>query len=172
MTAPTADQIRNRLILVALSDSPDVQLQCRRPDLLRLIADNVLPLDTFGAVLEHLSQIVEANVLFDNRPLVESVVSTPEVYNDFVDRWVCAAVVAPRVVLTEDEALADPQALWVADIPRPTRYEVVRVTNRAVGSSRVRTAVADFRRQQSVGAAPGSDGQAVREDAVAAPPGA
>jgi hypothetical protein len=51
MSIATAEQIRNRPILVAIPGS-DLQIACRRPDPLDLIARDLLPLELFHAVLD------------------------------------------------------------------------------------------------------------------------
>lgn len=167
MPVTTAAEFRNRVILVSIDGTDGQQLQCRRPDLLQLIADGALSLEVYGDVLERLHALFQSDNVIDNRPLPEQLP-----YDAFVDRFVCAAVVAPKVVLTDEEVIADPEAIWVSDLPRATRYEVVRVCNRALASPRLKTAVADFRLQQSLGLGVGPDGETVREDAVGVAPGA
>lgn len=171
MPIATADQIRNRPILVTIPGT-DQQIQCRRPDPLTLLADGVLPLPIFADVLEQLHDLMQPQPEYDNRPITDHVAKQPKTYEAFVARWVCAAAVAPRVVLTEEEAIADPEALWVEDLELDVQISIVRQTGRLLASARVIAAVRDFRRQQSAGAGAGSDRETVREDAVGAVAGA
>lgn len=164
----TAEEFRARKILVK---DGDLTIACRRPDPLTLIADDVLPLPLFADVLENLTATMQT--AFDDRVSTEARAkpSDPMVQR-FLDRWVCAAAVMPHVVLTEDEALADADALWVQDIDPSVRWAILQRTSSAFASPRLRAAVLEFRRQQSAGAAVGSNGAAVREDAIPALAGA
>lgn len=170
MAIATAEQIRNRPILVPVPGS-DFEIECRCPDPLVLISEGILPLETYGALLAKLHDVVESgssNVIYDNRPVAESVADDPKTFFDMIDRWVCAAAVRPQIVLTDDEATADPSKLSVLDIDRPVKLEIVRRTTRRLLSPRLKTAVQEFRHKRSDGAGPGPDGAAVREDAVGA----
>lgn len=160
----TAEQLRNRPILVKVDDT--LTITCRRPDPLTLIADDILPLPLFAEVLEQITASMQS--AFDDEVDVPTKAAELKTFRRFVDRWVCAAAVKPRVVLTEAEALADRSAYWVQDLEEDVRTEIVRRTNRAFASTRLRTAVMDFRRQQSVGAVAGSDRASLRKDAVPA----
>lgn len=164
----TADQLRNRKILVKVDG--DLTITCRRPDPLALIADGTLQLPIFAKVLDQITAAVQA--VFDDDVSASTETEDFKQYRRFVDRWVCAAAVKPRVVLTEAEAILDPASMWVQDLEDEVRYEIVRRTNRAFASTRLRTAVMDFRRHQSVGADARPDGAAVREDPVPAFAGA
>ena len=162
MAIATAEKFRSRTILVPVLGT-DMQFQCRRPDPLALIADGLLPLDTFAAVIEQLHEVAGANIL-DNRD--QQKVTDYKTFSELVDRWVTAAVTAPKVVLTEEELATSPGALWVGEIDAEIRLEIMRRTSLPFASPRVKTAVADFRRQQPAGASAGSNGASVRGAAV------
>lgn len=163
MPVATAEQLRNRPILVPVPGT-DLQIECRRPDPLTLIADGILPLPIFGGVLEQLTELAHG----DSEDATSNIQAAWKTYLAFVDHWVCAAAVKPRVVLTEEEALADRSTYWVQELEQGVRYDILQRTNSAFRSDRLRTAVQEFRRQQSVGAAAGPSSAPVREDPVTA----
>lgn len=140
MPLGTADQIRRRPILVTVPGT-DLQIQCRVPDVLVLIADGILPLPIFGEVLDQITTLRQ-----DGQAVQPADVNLTT-YWQLVNRWVCAAAESPRFVLTEDEALADPSTLWVEEIDRDVRLTILERTNQPFASSRLRTAVQTFRRQ-------------------------
>lgn len=165
MAVATAEQIRNRKVFVQVPGL-DLEIECRCPDPLVLITEGILPLETYSAVLALINEVLDTGVIFDNRPLAEGKETDPKTVSDMIARWVCAAAVAPVIVVSEDEAMADPSKLWVFDLEPAIRIEIVRRTGRRLVSSRLKTAVQEFRRQRFPGAGPGPDGAAVREDPV------
>lgn len=161
----TAQEIRNRTISVPLDGSALV-IECRRPDPMTLITNNILPLDVFHAVLEKFQSWTDtANG--DAEGLMQLMVTDPDRWNTFIDTWVCCAAVAPKVVMTEAEAEADPNVLWVFDLEASTRLAIFGATaSRKLVSPRVRSAIETFRRDLAARTVAGSDGAAVRDTAV------
>lgn len=165
MPIATADQIRNRPIFVAVSDST-LQIECRRPDPLEMIAHDVLPLPIFHEVLHVIATWAERETEPSAEELSTEVQKAPGAWGKFIDRWACAAAVKPHVVLTEAEAESDATALWVEDLDFETRLQILRATNRNLRSPKLKTAVTDFRRLQPGGAAARSNGAPVRDAAL------
>lgn len=155
----TAASLRARPIIVTVpgdGDNEPVRLACRRPDPLILFASELLPLPIYAAVAEAVTTSM-------NR-LSLGAVKDPIAYGDFIDRWVCAAVVTPHVVLTEAEA--SDEAIWVEDLSPEVRVAVFLRTNDRLSTKRVTDAVAEFRRHQPLDPDPGSSGAPVRGAAV------
>lgn len=140
----TADQIRQRLITIPIS--PDCSIEVRRPDLLSQAVNNVLRLPQFQAVITALS----APMLGYEPPPTSAELDAQSV--EFIDHWVCAAAVNPRVVLTDEEAEADPSALCVRDLDFEVKLAVYKATCRALSTKGVRDAVSEFRRHVADGA--------------------
>jgi hypothetical protein len=128
MSTATAEQIRKRPIYVLLPGT-DLRLECRRPEPLELIASGLLKLETFGSVIEQIAetlQTIQMTAALDNRPVDEP--TKPQTFNDFLDLWCVAAVVAPKVVLAEEDAIYDPTALWVKDLDFDVKGEIFQKT--------------------------------------------
>lgn len=164
MTAATAEQIRNRPIAVTIPGT-DLQIELCRPDPLTLIANNVLPLEVFASVLDVVAQWTQEG---EGPSPLEAARKAPQLWGQFIDRWVCAASVSPQVVLDEAAALADPTKLWIDEIDLPVKLEILRLTNTRFRSPRLGDAVKEFRRLRPEGAGAGSDGEAVRRETVGA----
>lgn len=174
MSIATASQIRSRFIYVTIppsDEAPDEapgRVKCRQPDPLVLVAEGLLQLDIYGGVMALIADRIDAAI--DNRPLPGDAPTRRETAA-FLDRWVCAAAVEPVVVLTEQDAAARPEALWIEEMGADLKLAIFRATNARLLSQRVIDAVADFRRHQSTSARPGPDGTAVRDAAVGAAAG-
>jgi hypothetical protein len=164
MAVGTAEQIRTRPILVRVPNS-ELEIECRRPDPLALIAHNVLPLDIFAGVLERIAQWTDAGEALTSE-IGQAVIDAPKAWGQFIDRWVCAAAVRPQVVLTEADARDVPDALWIDELEYELKMEIFAKTARGLRSPRVGVAVRDFRRLQQSRAAAGPDGAPVREETV------
>lgn len=168
MALATADQIRHRPIFVTIPGT-DLQIECRRPDPLELIANGLLPLDLYAGVLEQLATWAETPGGASPADVAAAVRGESEKYETFTKRWVAAAAVNPRVVLTVEEADADPKALWVDELEDSVKYDIVaRTFNAKRFARRVSAAVTEFRRLRSDGVGAGRDGQAVPGETVAA----
>jgi len=155
----TAAQLRARPIVVTVpgeGDAEPVRIACKRPDPLVLFTNGLLPLEIYAAVAE----VAATTVGNFSREAFKD----PALYGDFIDRWVCAAAMTPRVVLTEGEA--SDEGVWVEDLSPDVRIAVFMKTNDRLASKRVIDAVAEFRRRQPVDLDPGSGGEAVRHAAV------
>jgi hypothetical protein len=147
MPVATADQIRNRPIFVTIAGTV-LQIECRRPEPLDLIAHNVLPLPVFHDVLHVIATWSERAAEPSAEEMDAEVSKNPGAWGQFIDRWACAAAVNPHVVQTEAEVDTDPSSLWIEDLPFETRLEILRQTNRNLRSPKLKTAVTDFRRVQ------------------------
>lgn len=155
----TAADLRARLVVVSVpgdDDEPPMRVACRRPDPLVLFASELLPLDIYAKVAEKVAGSITA---FGTAALTD-----PGLYGDFIDRWVCAAAVTPRMVLTKDDA--SEEAIWVEDVPPGLRLAIFMKTNDRLVGKRVTDAVSEFRRHQRVDPDPGPGGAAVRGTAV------
>lgn len=155
----TAAQLRARPIVVTVAGDGEIEpvrILCRRPDPLALFSSELLPLAIYAKVAE--------TVIGSVNTFSRAVVNDPIAYGDFIDRWVCAATVSPRVVLMEAEASDD--AIWVEDLTPEVRAMIFTKTTDRLSTKRVIDAVAEFRRGQSVDPDIGSDGAAVQHTAV------
>lgn len=155
----TAASLRARPIIVTVpsdGDSEPVRISCRRPDPIVLFANDMLPLEIYANVAENVSGTMNSFTL--------AAVKDPATYGDFVDRWVCAAAVSPKVVLAEQDA--SDEAIWVEDLAPDVRVAIFMKTNDRLANKRVIDAVAEFRRNQSVDHDTGPDGAQVRDTAV------
>lgn len=159
----SADQIRNGPIVITIP--PNLAMTVRRPDMLTQFTHDILPLEIYGKVIEELTAIVGGHTPDD----VDSSLEHLKKYDELLDRWACLAAVAPRVVLTDAEVDAEPQALCVQDLSFETRLAIFRATRRTLLTKGVRDAVAAFRRQRPEGADAGPSGPAVRPATVDAP---
>lgn len=140
----TRESLLQRKIVVDVPGT-ETQLECRRPDPLDQATLNLLPLEQFAAVVEAASASSAGALEF-----AKAALGDPQLYGDFVDRWVCAAVVVPRVVMTREEAETS-AAVWVEDLEPDLRMEVWSRTNDRLTSRRVSDAVKAFRAGQSDG---------------------
>lgn len=131
-------------------DGPnDQQFVCKRPDPMAMLAAGVLPLPTFADLIERAAA---------GQMTTDDLRNDPATYADFVNRWVCAAVVQPTVVLTVKDESTE---LDVEELSVDLRLEIFRRTNDRLVSRRVIDAVAEFRRQQLPDPGSGSSGAAV-----------
>lgn len=171
MAIATADQIRHRPIFITIPGT-DLQIECRRPDPLDLIANGLLPLELYAGVLEQLTTWAETPGGASPADVAAAILGEGDKYETFTKRWITAAAVTPRVVLTIEEADADPKALWVDELEDSVKYEIVAKTYTARRfARRVSAAVTEFRRLRADGAGAGRDGQAVPDASVAAAAG-
>lgn len=162
MPIATADQLRRPPVLVTVPGT-DLQIKCRRPTLLTLATKGWLQWPALKRVQELTAgerQLAEGIVDFDNRPQ-PTVRESADTYRSFLDELACEAAVAPRIVLTEAEAQADPGAVWVDDVPLDLKLAI----SAAVLAAET-TAVAEFRGEQPPGAPGGPSGAPVRDAAV------
>lgn len=167
----TAAEIRARLkstktIPVSLPGT-DLTINCRQPDLLTLASRGWMNWPALRAVQAIGAELATRDAtVVDNRP-IDSVLEQAKTVGDFLDQWVCAAAVSPRVVLTEVEVTDPDHILWVDDLPLDFKAAIVAAT-----TPRTPPAVAEFRGNESPGAAPGSSGEAVRDAPIDAVVGA
>jgi len=165
MPTATAEQIRNRLVLVTIPGT-DLQIECRRPDPLDLIAQQILPLEAYADILERVAEWATMPEHTSAPSVLETIRSAPDTFAGFVDRWVCAAAVRPTIVLTEEEVSANPAAVWIDDLDLEVKFEVFRRTNHRLASPRLPAAVKEWLRQRPAGLGDRPDGAAVRDEAV------
>lgn len=169
----TAAEIRARLkasrtIPVTLPGT-DLVIDCCQPDLLTLATRGFMTWPALQAVKASFAEIEQSSdgtVVADNRP-VASVLEHAKTIGAFMDEWVCAAAVSPRVVMKETDVTDPDQMLWIDDLSLEFKTAIVTAT-----MPRTPPAVAEFRRDESPGAAPGSSGEAVRDAPVDAVVGA
>lgn len=131
-------------------------VQCRRPDVKDLMFRRLLPMPIMAALLR-------AAQAAGDRPLKEVIAESPAM-PEFIDRWVCAAVRSPRIVMTFEESGDD--ALWVQDMPLEDRNAIVEATDPNAGKPATertsQTAAAAEFSGDAVGDASGPDGAPVR----------
>lgn len=151
VATPKTFRSQNTLIVTLPGD---IEFQCRRPDPLELIAQDILPLPIYAAVFEAVGQgSLSADKMRD----------APTTYLNFVDRWVCAAVVEPRVVLD----VVDPeQEIHIDELSLESRLLIFSKTSDRLVSSRLAAKVAEFRRQEPPDSGPGPSSAPVQHAAV------
>lgn len=165
-TIATAQALRDRAIQIPIPDT-DLILLCRRPDLLQLIANGWLPLERFHAVIELTVAVGEiVDPILRAQRIDEDVKKDLTTYLEFVDRWTCAAVTAPTVVLTQAEVDADPTRLLVVDLSTDVKLQILVQTSQSLRSRGVKDAVTEFRTRLTAAADPGPAGESVRDAAV------
>lgn len=164
----TAEQIRNRNRFVTVPGT-NLQVECRPPDPVDLIAHNLLPLETYAGVLETILKWRQrGGDLINPSEIVGEVAKDPRVWGSFIDRWVAAAAVDPQITLDEEQANANPAMLWIDDLDLDTKLEIFRLTNRGLRSPRLAAAVRDFRDVRPEGAGAGPGGAPLRDAPVGA----
>jgi hypothetical protein len=165
-TIATAQALRDRAIPIPIPDT-DLILLCRRPDLLTLITNGWLPLARFGEVIGNTIEQGEiVDPILRAKRIDEDVRTDLLTYQDFVDRWACAAITAPTVVLTQEEVDADPTRLLVADLDFAVKMQVLIQTSASLRSRGVKDAVAEFRTRVAPAAAAGPVSATVPDAAV------
>lgn len=139
-----------REVLVSVPGT-DLQIRCRRPDLLTQIAKGVL---SQTLVQEALKAVKDG--MFD---LQSAAPDTVAAYGEFIDRWACVAALEPRIV--QNEADAGETAVWVEELSVEVKTAIFNAT---IGPAPVPVtpAVTDFRHDEPAGIAGGPDGEAVR----------
>lgn len=160
--------LRSRVVFVDVPNTePPVRIKCRRPDLQVLVAEGWLPLDIYGAVVEAFTdssdlQSDDARVAL----ITERAKENPRLFDEFVERWVCAASIEPKFVLTEAEVGSDPSRMWIDELDGDVRLLIFAHTRAGLTSKKARVLLEDFRRQQSAGDSAGSGSEAVRAAAL------
>lgn len=151
--------------IIVKDPGSDLTIECRRPDLIEMAFSGLMAwpaLDRVRALMAERQEAETAASVLDNRPQ-PTLVDRARAAGTFLDEWVCLAAIAPRVVMAEHEALADPAVLWIEDVPFEVRQAIYQQTFRAPT-----TAGADFRGDESGVASPGQGGEAVRDEALVA----
>lgn len=99
-----------------------LEVQVRRPDLDLLVLKGLLPTPLLGEMV----RMVGAWAGADLSALTEDVIAASEKVLQFVNTYVCTAMVVPRVVMTEEEKAAlGGDALLPSDLSLKTRRLIV-----------------------------------------------
>ncbi len=153
---PSADQFRSVVSGPVLVDIPGTtfQFRCCRPDLPTLTFKRLIN-PTMLASVAALRDQIKGGGSVDTRD--EDIDQT----SAFLDRWVCAACLEPRVIA--DEAPDDPDALHVGELGLHAKIAILVATQ----PRREVADMTDFRDRESAGDRGGPDGEAVRDPAVA-----
>lgn len=156
----------SRIIPVTLPGT-DLVIECRRPELLTLASRGWVDWPSLQQVQAALAttQAADAAVL-DNRPVLNATEKARTI-GTFLDEFICAAAVRPRVVLTEAEVVDPDTTLWIDDIELDDKLAIFDEM-----VVRAQPAVAEFRGDESTGAVDRSGGEAVRDTPVDAAVGA
>lgn len=164
MSSAAEIRARKQIIPVTLPGT-DLVIECRRPDLLSLVSRGWIDWPALQQIQATFAPAESAGVVLDNRP-VPTPIEKARLIGTFLDEFVCAAAVRPRVVLTEAEVTDAESILWVDDL---TLDEKMTVLAALVGTP---PAVTEFRREESPGDPGGPSGAAVRDAPVDAVVGA
>lgn len=149
-----------RTISVPISGTLTV-IECQRPPLLTLVANGWMPWPALRRVQEVQAESTPApDPATDNRPIA-TVLEKAQAFGAFLDEWVCAAAVAPVVVLTQVEVTDPAAVLWINDLEYEDKIAIFVATSIPTPSL-----VMEFRGQESSGDPPGPRGAAVRDAAV------
>lgn len=161
-----AAELRRPIITVRVPHT-DLEIQCRQPDLFAQMAKGLMPQPLLAAAIRYATQVAAAGASLETPETPFSDVDAQQA--EFIDRWVCAACVTPRVVLTEAEA--SDVAVWVEDLSLDLKLAILSATTPKPAAPAVADpALVEFRHEGPAGVAARSDGEAVRDDAVAASP--
>ena len=138
-------------------------IECRKPELLSMVYSRLLTWPSLARVREvtqHQQEATVAGTVIDNRP-APSLADRTQATGALIDEWVSLAAVSPRVVMEAHDVTDD--SVWVATLPFALRLAVFNATFPAQTTAR-----ADFRDDESRGAAPGQGGETVRDEALVA----
>lgn len=149
MPIATAAQLRHE-VLVTVPGS-DLQIRCRRPDLLSQIAKGVLP----QPLVQEALRVLKAGGV----DMVNAAPETVSSYAEFLDKWASIAALEPRIVLVREEATEG--VLWVDDLAYDVKVAIMNATI-GNGPQEVAPAVVEFRDSESTGADSGSRGATVQ----------
>lgn len=154
MRLATAGELRKRTVEVPIAGT-DMVIKCRKPDLMAMISQGLLSLELYEIAKRASERTTE-----ENEHITMDVAAD---YAKFIDAWVCAAAVAPRVVLTARQAEEDPHAVWVEDLDLPTKLLILNKTTPATKVS-LPSGAAEFRSGEPESATTGSASPAVRDE--------
>jgi hypothetical protein len=151
-TAAALKQHESPEILVDVAGT-DLQIRCRRPDILGQLLTGTLALPILAGLRRHAhwagmpAEDVAANLVKD-----------PKATADFIDKWVCLVAVEPRVTLAAPTP-EDGDAIHIDDLMLSTNHAIVHATTPEMKGPRFDAA--DFP-GSAARVTPGPDGAAVR----------
>lgn len=125
MAILTAAQLKDREsppVTVELGDGAEVL--CRRPDLPTLLYEGLLPTPLMAKVIQTIANWSDIGA----DAVTADMLANDVAMRDFVNRWVCAALVQPRAVMDPLEPAAD--AVCVNDLTLATRAAIFGKTFR------------------------------------------
>lgn len=99
-------------------------LLCRKPSLPELIFEQLIPMPLLQQVLQAAAGLDPKSKTAQELTL-EVIANHPE-YLEFMNRWVCAAVLEPRIVMEKPEPGVD--AVWVKILPLGLRSTIFEQT--------------------------------------------
>lgn len=99
-----------------------IAFRCRYPDLETLVFRRALSLPMLSAALTLAERFKPSAMVIDERP---DAADDPGA--SFLERWVCAAAIEPRVVLDQGDAGED--ALHIRDLTIGAMWEIFRATS-------------------------------------------
>lgn len=162
MAILTAGQLKDRErpeFLIDLGNGQEVLV--RAPDLQLLVLKNLLPTPLLAEVVKMVGQWAGAGIT----DLTEEVIAKSDKLVAFVDTYVCACMLDPKVVLTAEELVDG--ALTVADLTLNTKKRIVmEVTAKVAAAQREVAAAATEFPEGGPGAGSGPDVQALQPEAV------
>lgn len=167
MSKATRDALQRRPVIVTLRG--DVEIECQCPDPETLITQDVFPLTVYAHVLEVLAAWSAAG---SGPSIGDEMQKDPLPWLSFMDRWACAAGLAPRIVRPGEQA-DGVTTLSVDDLDMDDKVAIFGKTNKHFKhATRLGDAIKEFRDRQPDGVGAGPDGAPVRDAAVDAPAGA
>lgn len=168
MAIASPADLRKRTVLVTVPNtSPPIQIRCQRPLLPELVTNNWIPLEAYHLVIEGMARWQDLpdaaqKLAHINKEQAEH----PELYDAFIDRWVVAAALEPKMVMTEDEAAADPKVLWIGDLDMDIKLLVFANTAAGMMTKKARGLLEEFCRQRAISPDARPDSDAVRGESV------
>ena len=138
------------------------QVMARRPDLQTLVFEKFMPMPLLNSVMTLIGEWIGK----DMQDVTEDAIELSEDMRQFVDRWVCAALIMPRCVLTEDERTDD--AIVITDLTLKTKTIIFKesFSYSAVRQSEVAAAETFHQVGPSEGA--GQSSEAVQPETIVA----
>lgn len=161
MAILTAQQLKDRETperTVDIGNGDEVRI--RRPDLQTLVFEGFLPTPLLNSVLLMIGEWAGK----DAKNITEDVVAKSTELREFIDRWLCAAIVEPRVTLNGEAG-----TVAVTDLTLKTKVALFSASFQTDFQTPVReVAVATATEFPEVGSGAGSgpDGAAVREPSL------
>jgi hypothetical protein len=106
----------------------ELQIRCRRPDMLGRLVAGLLPLPLLARASASIDRWAGLSPDAVGREVLADPATAAEMA-EFIDRWVCAAAVQPRIVMEPTDAGA--AALWIEDLQFTTKIAILSATSPA-----------------------------------------